>query len=379
MPLDLNVDEVVTRQELNATFGGGIQGGMLTPAGGRYIFLFSDPVPGDLYGYTWDGWENKDLHTFFYTGEGAVGDQEFTRRNRILRDSLKEHREVHMFVADGYRDGTRERTHRYMGQFSVDSDQPWRREDAVDSTGATRSVIVFRLHREGGSTQPRTHTESYTPEVAASSRAEMIDPEASNANEFSRAAQAETTAVRRERTLEDAFQRHLAAAGGKPGRLKITLKGQAKPLFTDTWDAASRELYEAKGSVTRNDIRLAIGQLLDYRRHITPPPTRCTILLPTDPGEDLTDLIHDAGMDVVYQDGSSFTRVSAASRMTAGPAAVGAGVERNDIDAAIRLAAKSFPTPASPRARLRHEQPAAAQRISSGPVPGRRATPDRGI
>lgn len=137
MALDLAVDAVVTRQELNAAYGGGIQGGMLTPAGGRYIFLFSDPVPGSVYGYTWDGWENENLDTFFYTGEGSAGDQEFTRRNRILRDAASEGREVHLFVADGYR-GTRERTHRYMGEFIVDPDDPWRREDTADASGATR-------------------------------------------------------------------------------------------------------------------------------------------------------------------------------------------------------------------------------------------------
>lgn len=114
--------------------------------------------------------------------------------------------------------------------------------------------------------------------------------------------------MRRERLLEDAFHRHLQEAGGQPERIRITLRGQANPLFTDTWDAVTRELYEAKGSVTRNDVRLAIGQLLDYRRHISPPPARCTVLLPSDPGADLTDLIHSSGMDLVYQDGNVFTR-----------------------------------------------------------------------
>lgn len=198
VPFELQVDDMVTRQQLNAAYSGGIQGGMLTPAGGRYIFLFSDPVPGGLYGYTWDGWENDKLATFFYTGEGSAGDQEFTRRNRILRDSTAEGREVHLFVADGYNGDSRERTHRYMGQFTVDPQQPWRREESQDIDGAARSAIVFRLNRQSGSPAPRTHTESHTPELANRSGAETVGPEASNTAEYSRAAQEETVAVRRE-------------------------------------------------------------------------------------------------------------------------------------------------------------------------------------
>lgn len=56
--------------------------------------------------------------------------------------------------------------------------------------------------------------------------------------------------------------------------------------------------------MARAKVREAIGQLLDYRRHITPPPETCTVLLPTDPGEDLTELIHSCGFDLVYLEGS---------------------------------------------------------------------------
>lgn len=311
MPLNLQVDDVVTRQRLNATYGGGIQGGMLTPAQHPYIFLFSDPVPGGQYGYTWDGWADENLETFFYTGEGSLGDQEFTRRNRILRDASDQHREVHLFVADGYTEGSRERTHRYMGQFAVDPQEPWRREESPDGRGEIRSAIVFRLNRLRTSSTPQTHTESYSPELTLRSGAEVIDPEASQTSRFNRAAQEESVATRRERSLENTFHQYLRDAGRQPSRLRIRIAGQSNPLYTDTWDSAANELYEAKGSVSRNDVRLAVGQLLDYRRHITPPPSRCTVLLPSDPGEDLTGLIHSSGLDLVYQEGNTFIRRAA--------------------------------------------------------------------
>jgi hypothetical protein len=57
---------------------------MLTPKGGQLMFLFSDPIPGRLHGYDFDGWAREKHDTYFYTGEGSVGRQEFIRRNKIL-------------------------------------------------------------------------------------------------------------------------------------------------------------------------------------------------------------------------------------------------------------------------------------------------------
>lgn len=338
MPLDLEVDDVITRRQLNAVYGGGIQGGMLTPARHPYIFLFSDPVPGDQYGYTWDGWADERLETFFYTGEGSLGDQEFTRRNRILCDASAQGREVHLFVADGYTKGSRERTHRYMGQFAVDPRDPWRREDSPDERGTMRSAIVFRLSRLSTSASPHTHTEAQSPKLALQNGAEVIDSEASRSIRFNRAAQKESVSTRRERLLEDMFHRYLYDAGGRPSRIRIRIAGQASPLYTDTWDSVARELYEAKGSVSRNDIRLAVGQLLDYRRHINPPPARCTVLLPSNPGADLTDLIHSSGLDLVYQEGNSFVR------RTAPVGEVLDDTSHNGKSKTVSLAAASFPS-----------------------------------
>lgn len=310
MTLELQVDDIVTRQQLNQTYGGGIQGGMLTPAGGRLMFAFSDPQAGAQYGYDWDGWADGSLQTFFYTGEGRVGDQEFVRRNKLLRDSRDDGREVHLFVAEGRVPGSQTRLHRYLGRFTVDPLEPWRREDAPDENRDLRSVLVFRLNRAEGSPAPNTHTDERTPELATRSGAELVGPEAANADRFERAGQEAGTSERRERKLETDLHRHLRAAGRPPARLRITIKGQARPLFTDTWDPTGRELYEAKGSVSRHDVRLAVGQLMDYRRHITPPPDRLTVLLPSDPGEDLVDLVHSAGMDLVFQDDGKFIRRS---------------------------------------------------------------------
>ena len=95
--VDLEIGSVFTRAELNEQYGGGIQGGMLTPAGGQLMFLFSDPAAGEQYGYKYDGWVTESETVFDYTGEGAENDQQMIRRNETLRRSLDDGREVHLF------------------------------------------------------------------------------------------------------------------------------------------------------------------------------------------------------------------------------------------------------------------------------------------
>ncbi len=55
---------------------------------------------------------------------------------------------------------------------------------------------------------------------------------------------------------------------------------------------ASMKTPRKKELISQSNFRGAV--------HITPPPETCTVLLPTDPGEDLTELIHSCGFDLVY-------------------------------------------------------------------------------
>ena len=84
----------------------------------------------------------------------------------------------------------------------------------------------------------------------------------------------------------------------------IRPKGEAKPLFTDLYDATDHVLIEAKGSVTREAIRMAIGQLADYRRFLHEPA--CAILLPSKPRAALLRLIADQKLGVIWREENSF-------------------------------------------------------------------------
>jgi hypothetical protein len=115
----------------------------------------------------------------------------------------------------------------------------------------------------------------------------------------------EYEAERREQTLVLAFRDYLLGQGHHVSRLKIVPPGEAKPIFSDLIDRTTNTLFEAKGTVERGAIRMAIGQLLDYGRFVEPPP-RLAVLLPSRPREDLCRLLTRAGVDLVWQQGKTF-------------------------------------------------------------------------
>lgn len=306
-PVALEVGQLYTRDQLRRGRGGQRQSGIVTPSQTKEILVFSDVKAGKGPGYHWDGWADDSQQVFYYTGEGQEGDQQFTRGNLALRDAARTGKTIHLFRAAGKARGSTAIQHRYEGEFSLDPEQGWRREDGPDQAGELRSAIVFRLIRADGRAaavppeegpQPRAETPT------AETTVKVVAAEGHHVDEFGVSARHAGTAYRRERALEKLLVEELARQGVTAERLEITIRGQSKPLLTDTWDEKHRELYEAKGTVARAKVREAIGQLLDYRRHITPPPTTCTVLLPLDPGEDLTELIHSCGFDLVYLEGS---------------------------------------------------------------------------
>jgi len=74
--------------------------------------------------------------------------------------------------------------------------------------------------------------------------------------------------------------------------------------FSDMFVEATGLMVEVKGSVVRGSIRIALGQLLDYRRFV--PNARCAVLLPEKPRLDLLALIKSAGVGLYWQEGDQF-------------------------------------------------------------------------
>ena len=65
-------------------------------------------------------------------------------------------------------------------------------------------------------------------------------------------------------------------------------------------------MIEAKGSVERGAIRMAIGQLADYSRFVNDGMPRRALLLPEQPREDLLGLLESQDIVAIWPDGNGF-------------------------------------------------------------------------
>jgi 5-methylcytosine-specific restriction protein A len=141
------------RRDIHERFGGQRQGGISTPSGVPYIFLFTGESGGQ-YGYQ-DGW-NED-RVYLYTGEGQVGDMQFVRGNRAIRTHLADGKDLLMFENLGKGKGVR-----FVGCFACAS---WETRTGPDLNGNERRVIVFHLIRQEGAEgdQPATPVPSGLP------------------------------------------------------------------------------------------------------------------------------------------------------------------------------------------------------------------------
>ncbi|HEX8188999.1 MAG TPA: HNH endonuclease [Pyrinomonadaceae bacterium] len=124
------------RNDIHARFGGQRQGGISTPAGVPYVFLFTGES-GEQYGYK-DGWNEDGV--YLYTGEGQIGDMQWVRGNRAIRAHLAAGKDLLMFENLGKGKGVR-----FLGCFACAS---WETRTGPDLNGNDREVIVFHLVRQ---------------------------------------------------------------------------------------------------------------------------------------------------------------------------------------------------------------------------------------
>lgn len=103
---------------------------------------------------------------------------------------------------------------------------------------------------------------------------------------------------RREAALVRRYVDWLATRDITAVRHEICLPGQVRPLYTDLFDPALSELLEAKASSERNDVRMALGQLLDYSRFVE--HRTLAVLTPEPVDADLLNLLSRYSIANVY-------------------------------------------------------------------------------
>lgn len=113
-------------------------------------------------------------------------------------------------------------------------------------------------------------------------------------------------AMRRESRLVRDYHAFLEHQGDEVSRKKVLPESASHPLYSDVFNKTRGQLIEAKADTTRNEIRMAIGQLADYGRLI-PDAARRAVLLEKKPHPDLLDLLNSQDIAAIWRAGTGFT------------------------------------------------------------------------
>jgi hypothetical protein len=285
----------IKRVELHRRFGGSRQGGIGPSAQSPNVLIFTDPS-GQQHGY-YDGWSDGCFH---YTGEGQYGDQTMTRGNAAILHHIEQGRDLRVF------EGAK-RTVEYLGEFELDDSQPFYRTDAPETRGGPRrEVIVFKLWPKSDVDH---HSNPRLDEIFNGPGKSQIPIEQQSTERFFVEPSGEIyEADRREQRLVLELEEHLTAIGHEVCRQKFLPPGEGRPIFTDLFDGTTGTLVEAKGTVERGALRMAIGQLADYRRFVNDTSlNHLAVLVPREPRKDLCDLLATQGISYIYPTDGGFT------------------------------------------------------------------------
>lgn len=287
----LKPGEVLPRREVHERYGGRRQGGIGPSSKVPAVLFFTDPSTGQRHGY-YDGLDDEGLYN--YVGEGQVGDQKLVQGNKAILLHKEEGRTLEGFLARGT-------TVTYLGEFElVDYHFTETHESGSD---VLRQAVVFRL-------RPLQDLPVDLPRVPVTPpHATVSDLVAIEALHTERAhVLPNTEPYQMERREADLVQRYVAQLrreGHDVHRLRIVPPGESAPLFSDVWDDTTGELVEAKPSVSREYMRMAVGQLLDYRRFVK--AKHLAVLVPTRPRADIREYLKSVDVGWIYESDGSWS------------------------------------------------------------------------
>ncbi|MEV3871212.1 restriction endonuclease [Streptomyces sp. NPDC049906] len=288
----LRPGDLIERKQLHVQYGGRTQGGIGPSARTPNVMVFTDPVAGEKHGY-YDGWMPDGL--FHYSGEGQYGDQRMVSGNASILNHVAEGRALRVFQ------GARG-TVTYLGRFVTEG---WYEADAPETgDGPLRKVVVFTLRPVDTPPQaPGTKLgRLLAGQVAAVVEIDVEQHETEKS--FVQPNREPYEAERHEAKLVQRFGDFLRTQGHRVGRHRILPPGETRPLLTDLYVPDLALLVEAKGSVTRENVRMAIGQLADYGRFVA--ARHRAILVPSEPREDLLALAATAGHAFLWPEGKGY-------------------------------------------------------------------------
>lgn len=290
---NLKPGAAIARKSLHDRWGGRQQGGISPSRLAPNVFLFWSPAVGEKHGH-YD--EFRSDGCFYYTGAGQYGDQRMRDANLALLNHRQDGRRVHLFEGAG---GDVE----YVGEVELDPEEPYYETEAPETdNGPLRKVFVFKFRQVSGEPRgPRSRLEAALGPVVEDVPVERRWTE----KFYVRPSGEEYEAERREQELVLAFESHLRTLGHEVTRMKIVPPGERRPIFCDLIDKTANVLIEAKGSVTRENMRMAIGQLLDYQRFAN-QGARLAVLVPDGPRGDLRQLLAAGSVEAIWPEAGGF-------------------------------------------------------------------------
>lgn len=159
---------------------------------------------------------------------------------------------------------------------------------------ATRQRLADEAHQRLAAARTFGTAESARPSVV------LVDPERALTTETAVEVPAGMrTLVRAEAQL---VTRYLAWRQARGTRLRAALLTDgSNSLRADLYDPEENLLIEAKADSSRDHLRYAIGQLLDYRRHMHPRPG-LAVLLPALPVADMVELLAELSIAIIVEE-----------------------------------------------------------------------------
>lgn len=170
-----------------------------------------------------------------------------------------------------------------------------------------RGRVLHRLSTRRGPAWPdgtSGHGESRHRPRAAGSKTSIreVAVEAHNIDRFAVSGRSDRIAARREQPLVLDYKRWMERRGSKVVRLRYGPAGETDGIYCDLYDKTRSNLIEAKATATRFAMRMAVGQLLDYRRYMAASPN-LAVLAPARPSADLEALLGSVGIAAVWRYG----------------------------------------------------------------------------
>ncbi len=153
-----------------------------------------------------------------------------------------------------------------------------------------------------------------TAEAPVRSIVETLHIEEARTETFDAAPTVGGIRTRREAALVQRYAAWMLDRGFTVVRQQYSVEGEARPLVCDAFVPELSLLVEAKAHDNRNSIRLAIGQLMDYRRFVG--DAALAILLPHEPAPDHRDLLQSVGLAWIWPDRQGRFRDSLTGELT---------------------------------------------------------------